>query len=111
MGEALVKITKDIKWSLIWNAQISSFFRCHEPSDVHKQGGERGDVFGPPPVSFLPFHTTGCVTKHQLSGVSWLSACKQGEGESFIFSFKKCDLTKIVSGHSEVFGDNLNKAE
>lgn len=29
-----------------------------------------GVVVGPPPRSFLPFHTAGCVTKPQLSGLS-----------------------------------------
>lgn len=54
-----------------------------DPSELSELLGEKKrDVVGPPPGSFLHFHTAGCVTKPQLSGLS------AGTKESSIFSFR-----------------------
>lgn len=48
------------------------------------------------------------VTKLQLAGLSGQVACRKTG--SFIFSFKKCELIKIVPSGYEFYEVNLNVA-
>ena len=74
----------------------------------HVVSGGGGPVDGPPPGSFLPFRTAGCVTKQQLSGLSGQAACKEDRGD-FRILFQEVWINNDCARQLWMLWNNLNE--